>query len=451
MAEFTGERVIPDMVDPNLLNEHLARYRFAARLCDGAAVLDAGCGSGYGTAELNGAASVTAADISAEALAYAREHFGRPGVRFVNAACEALPFADGSFDLITAFEVIEHLERWPDLLAEAHRVLKPGGTLLVSTPNKAYYAEMRAKVGPNPFHCHEFEYEEFQAALYAVFPHVRIWAQNHAETIVFAPLNPRASVLEAAGDAAPANAHFFLAACSPSPIETDDVFAWLPASGNVLREREHHIAKLEGELARKDAWLEELKASHASLHRSHEATLAELRDRTVWAQQQNARIDERNALIQALQSEAEERRDWIRNLEKDLARGGSHIERLSGLNAELENELEVRTGWAHSLEAQLAERTEHVRLQALQIEEHLDRLLAQKHLIAQRDASILELRANLAGTEEQLEAATALHQRYLWELTELQQKHALIAQSKWIRLGRTLNLGPAVNDAPGDE
>ena len=200
-----------------------------------------------------------------------------------------------------------------------------------------------------------------------------------------------------------------MAACSPSPIQTDDVFAWLPASGNVLREREHHIAKLEGELARKDAWLEELKASHASLHRSHEATLAELRDRTVWAQQQNARIDERNALIQALQSEAEERRDWIRNLEKDLARGGSHIERLSGLNAELENELEVRTGWAHSLEAQLAERTEHVRLQALQIEEHLDRLLAQKHLIAQRDASILELRANLAGTEEQLEAATALH------------------------------------------
>ena len=52
LAEFTGERVIPGEVDADLLNEHVARYLFAARMAGGRRVLDAGCGSGYGVAEL---------------------------------------------------------------------------------------------------------------------------------------------------------------------------------------------------------------------------------------------------------------------------------------------------------------------------------------------------------------------------------------------------------------
>lgn len=420
-AEFTGERVIPNLVDPNLFNEHLARYRFAARFCARShgpvAVLDAGCGSGYGTAELAGAASVTAADISAEALIYARENFARPGVRFVNAACEALPFADDAFDLITAFEVIEHLERWPDLLTEARRVLKTSGILLVSTPNKAYYAEMRAKVGPNPFHSHEFEFEEFQAALYAVFPHVRIWAQNHAESIVFAPFHPAGTMLEAGGDSAPENAHFFVAACSASPLEPGEVFAWLPSSGNVLRERELHIAKLEGELARKDEWLDDLKKSHTLLQAAHDATLAELRDRTLWAQQLDAGIAERSRLIEQLQDEADERLNWIRSLEKQIAGARAQIERLT-------TDLHARTEWAFSIEAQLAERTEHVRLQSLQIAEHIADVKAQSHRIEELE----ELKQNQAR-----------------QIEELHARLALISGSKWIRLGRSLNLGPVVD------
>ena len=56
LAEFTGERVIPGEVDIDLLNEHMARYTFAARLARGKRVLDAGCGAGYGSAELARAA-----------------------------------------------------------------------------------------------------------------------------------------------------------------------------------------------------------------------------------------------------------------------------------------------------------------------------------------------------------------------------------------------------------
>ncbi len=52
MIEFTGERVIPGQVDPDLWAEHISRYAFASRFAPGARVLDLGCGAGYGTAEL---------------------------------------------------------------------------------------------------------------------------------------------------------------------------------------------------------------------------------------------------------------------------------------------------------------------------------------------------------------------------------------------------------------
>ena len=69
LAEFTGERVIPDQVDVDLLNEHLARYTFAARLASGKRVLDAGCGAGYGSAELARTAQrVIGIDRAAEAV-----------------------------------------------------------------------------------------------------------------------------------------------------------------------------------------------------------------------------------------------------------------------------------------------------------------------------------------------------------------------------------------------
>src|SRR5579864_4749519 len=81
LAEFTGERLVPDQVDVDLFNEHLARYAFAARLAHGKRVLDAGCGTGYGSAELaHTALAVTGADIAAEAIAFAREHYRLPNL-----------------------------------------------------------------------------------------------------------------------------------------------------------------------------------------------------------------------------------------------------------------------------------------------------------------------------------------------------------------------------------
>jgi SAM-dependent methyltransferase len=351
--EFTGERVVPGLVDENLFNEHVARYRFAARFADRAIVLDAGCGTGYGARELANAASVAGIDISAEALLHARREFGGPHVRFLGADCEALPFRDASFDLVVAFEVIEHLAHWQQLLTEAKRVLRPAGVLLVSTPNKAWYTESRAKAGPNPYHVHEFDYAEFGATLRDIFPHVHLWTQNHTESIAFVPACSAPGVLDAPPDAAPETAHFFLAACSQSPIADTRAFAWLPSAGNTLRERLLHIELLTSELAKKDEWLADATNSLDALQKEHEALQKSHDKSNAWAVQLNGELDIARAIISRLEAEAALRLDWVRDLEGQIARGRTEIERLGTEIAEKDATIAARTDWAWTLDREV--------------------------------------------------------------------------------------------------
>ncbi|HWP85855.1 MAG TPA: class I SAM-dependent methyltransferase, partial [Terriglobia bacterium] len=107
---FTGERVIPGAVNADLLNEHLARYVFAAAYVAGKRVLDVACGSGYGAAILGQTAlRVVGADIAREAVDYARNHYAAPNTAFVQADCLSLPFRPAEFDVVVAFEIIEHI------------------------------------------------------------------------------------------------------------------------------------------------------------------------------------------------------------------------------------------------------------------------------------------------------------------------------------------------------
>src|SRR2546427_581269 len=111
-------------------------------MAGGRRVLDAGCGSGYGADLLvREAREVLGIDISDDAIDYARRHYRADNLRFERASCLEIPAPDGSFDLVMAFELIEHLADWQAFLREVRRVLAPGGQFLVSTPNQRYYAE----------------------------------------------------------------------------------------------------------------------------------------------------------------------------------------------------------------------------------------------------------------------------------------------------------------------
>ncbi|HEX5166465.1 MAG TPA: methyltransferase domain-containing protein [Thermomicrobiales bacterium] len=117
-----------DREDVRLLAE------LAQRLPDGAKVLDAGCGAGVPVAQiLSERCRVTGVDISAAQIALARELV--PAAEFIQADMAGLDFPDGSFDAIVSYFAIIHVprEEHPAILANFHRMLAPGGLLLLST------------------------------------------------------------------------------------------------------------------------------------------------------------------------------------------------------------------------------------------------------------------------------------------------------------------------------
>jgi len=94
--------------------------------------LDLGCGDGRLSAELR-ADELTAADVSRVALERARGRL--PNARLVELEPDApVPSSDGEFDLVLCAETIEHVRDVQLLLSEVRRVLRPGGTLAVTTP-----------------------------------------------------------------------------------------------------------------------------------------------------------------------------------------------------------------------------------------------------------------------------------------------------------------------------
>jgi SAM-dependent methyltransferase len=122
--------------DENATNAYYERPASLALCGDvtGLRVLDAGCGAGAHTAALlDRGAQVTGVDASAGMLAIARDRLGPSVPLHHTDLADPLPFEDGSFDLVLAALVLHYLQDWGPPLREFHRVLVPGGRLVVST------------------------------------------------------------------------------------------------------------------------------------------------------------------------------------------------------------------------------------------------------------------------------------------------------------------------------
>jgi O-antigen biosynthesis protein len=155
--------------------EHLHRYRLALALAKDRDVLDIACGEGYGSAALaKTARSVVGVDIAPEVVAHAARTYPDPKLRFLEGACDALPLPDTSIDLIVSFETIEHHERHEEMMTEFSRVLRHGGLVLLSSPNREVYSTDHI----NPFHVRELSRTELEALLKRHFAHHRLVGQR---------------------------------------------------------------------------------------------------------------------------------------------------------------------------------------------------------------------------------------------------------------------------------
>lgn len=153
----------------------MMRYEFAAHHTKGKRVADIACGTGYGAHHIlnhGRAESVVGIDISKDAIGYAKEHYSADNLDFMIGDATSLPLDNEVFDVVVSFETIEHIHYYEMYLREIHRILKPGGTFIVSTPNKKWSGE-------NPYHISEFTLSDFREVLADMYTDVRIYGQDH--------------------------------------------------------------------------------------------------------------------------------------------------------------------------------------------------------------------------------------------------------------------------------
>ena len=169
-----AEERLADDPTSELWGEHRARYRYTLQWAAGQRVLDIASGAGFGLRMLRlaGARGV-GMDYDLAALR-GREHVAC-------AAAARLPVPDAMFDLVVSFETLEHVPNARAMLRELRRVLRPGGRLVLSTPNREYRATT------NPFHVQEFTAEELRALLCESFADVCIHGQYSSEHYRFVP------------------------------------------------------------------------------------------------------------------------------------------------------------------------------------------------------------------------------------------------------------------------
>ena len=287
---FTGERFTPECVR-EIWYEHWHRYAFARRLAAGRRVLDAACGEGYGSAMLSEvAADVVGVDLDRTAVAHARSRYGAlPRLRYECGDATALPFADGSFDLVVSFETLEHLAAQEQLLQGFARVLADDGVLVISSPDKRTYSELAGF--RNEFHVRELYREELLALLRPHFPALRLYGQKLLfQSAIWSldgmPVTSEALTARRADETVrPGLAYapmYFVAVCArrEAPPALPDLSLFGDDQESVYAHYNHEIRKNIGagaRIAELEAELDRLRAQPASA-----STSAPARDRRWW-------------------------------------------------------------------------------------------------------------------------------------------------------------------------
>ncbi|MEI6320864.1 MAG: glycosyltransferase [Pseudomonadota bacterium] len=337
MIEFTGERIVPGAsnCEPSfaskMYQEHVARYLFAAQLAQGKQVLDVGCGVGYGSQLLvqRGATSVLAFDLSAESIDHARALYCAPGVEFQ--VGDATDFEWGRrFDVVTAFELIEHVNDQEGVFRSIARHLSPNGVVVMSTPRAL--SEKRTD-----FHTHEFTLEAFRAMFERHFRRHSFYFENNHFSSLITDRRPEVvvHVEPLKNQFGLQSADYFVGVATQSDsseidnllpvmtIDDDRYVLTLENDVSVLRRSETALLESVAMLRAKQA---EIHNELEVLHRANtklQDEVSTLRRTTTELSKENSRIDEQRAKAFALLAEVQRERDYLHSVEQAMRHSSS--------------------------------------------------------------------------------------------------------------------------------
>jgi ubiquinone/menaquinone biosynthesis C-methylase UbiE len=185
----TGERIIPEHFLQSreaylLYLKHLFAYEAVKKFIPKkSSVIEVGCGEGYGTNYLShNVQHIVGLDINEDVIQHASRKYRSSKCSFKFYDGVNIPYDDSTFDVVVSFQVIEHVQDDKNFLMEIQRVLKTGGTCLLTTPNRIHRVKSDKKPW-NRFHIREYYPDELEAILKTVFSEVHIWGIRGSEEI----------------------------------------------------------------------------------------------------------------------------------------------------------------------------------------------------------------------------------------------------------------------------
>lgn len=174
--EWSGERLETFVINETMI-EHLHRYSIALPIVTNKIVLDIASGEGYGSNLLSAMAyHIYGVDIDQHTIEAAKQKYPSKNITFLHGSADKIPLSDKTVDVVVSFETIEHHDNHTAMLIEIKRVLKPGGVLIMSSPNKKYYSDETGF--KNPFHIKELYLEEFKKLINTYFTNTYYYNQR---------------------------------------------------------------------------------------------------------------------------------------------------------------------------------------------------------------------------------------------------------------------------------
>lgn len=176
-SKFTGERLETSIYNGNTIN-HLHRYAVIMSFIKGKVILDIASGEGYGSNLMSFVASyVYGVDIDEETIERAKNKYTSENLSFLKGSTSVIPLEANSVDVVISFETLEHHDEHEQMMIEVKRVLKPEGTLVISTPDKHFYSVKRRY--NNPFHIKELFKSEFIELISKHFKKSELYSQSY--------------------------------------------------------------------------------------------------------------------------------------------------------------------------------------------------------------------------------------------------------------------------------